>query len=145
MDDPFSLQRFVEAQDRVMDRVYAELRWGQKLSHWMWYVFPQITGLGSSVMAHRFAIASLAEATAYMAHPVLGERLRNCTSLVCAIEDRSIGEVFGQPDDMKFHASVTLFERVTPNGVPFRLALNKYFGGHPHSLTLKRLKELAPH
>jgi uncharacterized protein (DUF1810 family) len=111
MKDSFHLQRFVDAQSGVIDRVYAELRSGQKRSHWMWFIFPQIRGLGSSRMAQEFAISSLTEATAYVAHPVLGPRLRAFTELVNAIEGRSIKEIIGYPDHLKFHSSMTLFAR----------------------------------
>jgi uncharacterized protein (DUF1810 family) len=145
----FDLQRFVDAQAPIYGEVVAELRAGRKRTHWMWFVFPQIAGLGHSPMAQRYAIASLAEAKAYLAHAVLGQRLRNCTALVNAVADRSIGEIFGHPDDLKFHSSMTLFaraaghERSSRNGLlgddVFEAALKKYFGGKPDDLTLARL------
>jgi uncharacterized protein (DUF1810 family) len=139
MDDPFNLQRFVDAQDGVFDRVCAELRAGRKRSHWMWYVFPQISGLGSSPTAQKFAISSVAEAKAYLSHPMLGPRLRACTELVNAIDSRSIEEVFGYPDHLKFHSSMTLFARAAPRDPVFRAALQKFFGGNEDPGTLERL------
>jgi uncharacterized protein (DUF1810 family) len=110
-DDPYSLQRFLDAQAPVYERVLGELRAGRKRSHWMWFVFPQIAGLGQSEMARRYAISSLAEAKTYREHPVLGARLRDCTALVNQVDGRSIDEIFGYPDDLKFHSSMTLFAR----------------------------------
>ena len=139
-DDPFQLRRFVEAQRGTYEQARAELAAGEKQSHWMWFIFPQIQGLGSSSMAQRYAITSLAEARAYLAHPVLGERLRDCTSLVNATEGRTLEEIFGYPDDLKFHSSATLFARAdeTSAGV-FRTALERYFQGREDSGTVKRL------
>lgn len=138
-EDVHDLWRFVAAQDPVYPDVVAELRAGQKRSHWMWFVFPQIAGLGFSAMAQRYAIGSLAEAAAYLAHPVLGKRLRECTALVLSVADRSAHAIFGSPDDMKFHSSMTLFARVAPDESLFREALQKYFGGAPDAATLARL------
>ena len=138
-NDPFDLQRFVDAQAPVYDRVIAELREGRKRSHWMWFVFPQIAGLGSSPMAQRYAVASRAEAVAYLAHPVLGPRLRECARLVTTMEGRSIHDIFGSPDDMKFHSSMTLFAEAAPDNADFRAALDKYFGGERDAATLARL------
>ena len=139
MKDPVSLNRFVDAQSRVIDQVFSELRAGRKRSHWMWYIFPQISGLGSSAMAQEFAISSLAEAAAYLDHSVLGPRLRTCTELVNAIEGRSIEEVFGYPDYLKFHSSMTLFTHAAPNEPVFQAALQKFFGARLDRLTLDRL------
>ena len=139
MEDPFTLNRFVEAQSRVIDQVCSELRAGRKRSHWMWYIFPQISGLGSSAMAREFAISSLAEAAAYLDHSVLGARLRTCTELVNAIEGRSIEEVFGYPDYLKFHSSMTLFASAAPNEPVFQAALQRFFGARLDRLTLDRL------
>jgi len=136
---PLSLERFVAAQEPVMDRVFAQLRAGRKTGHWMWFVFPQIQGLGQSPMARRFAIASLAEAEAYLRHPILGARLRECTRLVGAIEGRGIGEIFGYPDDLKFRSSMTLFAHATADNRVFVTALAKYFGGAEDPLTLQKL------
>jgi len=137
--DSFNLQRFVDAQKPVIDRVLAELRSGQKRSHWMWFVFPQIAGLGFSQMAQRFAIGSLDEAKAYVAHPVLGARLRECTGAVLAIEGRSIHAILGSPDDMKFRSSMTLFAKAAPDCALFEDALERYFGGEPDQKTLDLL------
>jgi uncharacterized protein (DUF1810 family) len=139
MSDPYNLQRFVDAQSGVIDRVYSELRGGRKRSHWMWFVFPQISGLGSSVTAQKFAISSLAEAEAYLDHSVLGPRLRTCTALVNAIERPSIEPIFGYPDHLKFHSSMTLFARAAPHEPVFHAALDKFFGGKLDELTLDRL------
>ena len=139
MKDPFSLKRFVDAQSRVIDQVCSELQAGRKCSHCMWYIFPQISGLGSSAMAREFAISSLTEAAAYLDHPVLGPRLRTCTERVNAIEGRSIEEVFGYPDHLKFHSSMTLFARAAPNEPAFQAALQKFFAAKLDQLTLDRL------
>ena len=139
MSDPYDLQRFVDAQDPVIDRVRGELERGRKTSHWMWFVFPQVIGLGRSAMAETFAIKSLAEAEAYLAHPILGPRLRQCTRLMNAVADRSISQILGYPDDLKFHACMTLFSRASPDEKEFEQALDKYFEGQPHGETLERL------
>jgi uncharacterized protein (DUF1810 family) len=139
-NDPYDLQRFVEAQDPVFDAVCAELAAGRKQSHWMWFVFPQIEGLGRSPMAQDFAISGRAEAEAYVRHPVLGPRLRRCTAIVNAIQGRSINQIFGAPDDVKFHSSMTLFAAAAEEKqVIFLDALGKYFGGERDFLTLERL------
>ncbi|MGH8294945.1 MAG: DUF1810 domain-containing protein [Steroidobacteraceae bacterium] len=134
-----SLDRFLQAQEPVIGRVLGELRAGRKASHWMWFVFPQIRGLGHSPMARHFAIASRAEAEAYLRHPVLGSRLRECTRLVNAVEGRTIEDIFGYPDYLKFRWSMTLFANVTMENQAFADALNKYFGGEHDPLTLERL------
>ena len=139
MSDPYDLQRFLDAQNPVFDRVRAELRRGRKASHWMWSVFPQLRGLGSSALARRYAIASRAEAAAYLEHPVLGTRLRECTRLVNAVAGRAVGEIFGHPDDLKFHSSMTLFARAGADNGVFVDALHKYFAGEPDRATLARL------
>ncbi len=139
-EDRFNLQRFVEAQAGVIERVYAELRAGQKRSHWMWFVFPQIRGLGSSEMAMRYAISGREEARAYLDHPVLGPRLKKCTGIVVDLEGRTIEAIFGYPDDLKFHSSMTLFGEVEePSERVFLTALKKYFGGKTDEATLARL------
>lgn len=138
-DDGCDLRRFVVAQDPVIDRVRAELRAGRKQSHWMWFVFPQIAGLGSSPMARKFGIGSLDEARAYLAHPVLGPRLRECTALVTAVEGHSIEEVFGHPDDLKFRSSMTLFAHATEDNGTVLAALRKYFPAGFDPATLARL------
>ena len=141
--DEYDLERFVAAQDGVIGQVLRELRGGRKRSHWMWFIFPQIAGLGESAMARRFAIGSLAEAEAYLQHPVLGARLRECTGLVNAIEGRPIEEIFGYPDDLKFRSSMSLFARAAADNRIFLEALEKYFGGAPDPLTLERLGETS--
>src|SRR5579862_5913271 len=137
-NDLFDLQRFVAAQDSVFERVLSELRAGRKRSHWIWFIFPQIRGLGHSGTAQKYGISSLEEAAAYLAHPILGPRLRKCTRLVNHIDGRSIGEILGYPDDLKFRSSMTLFAHATPDNQVFVDALEKYFDGEPDSLTLER-------
>ena len=139
MSDSFDLERFVSAQAPVYSRVVSELRAGRKQSHWMWFIFPQIAGLGYSAMAQRYAIGSRAEAEAYLDHPVLGPRLRECTRLVNAVDGKDIDAILGYPDDMKFKSSMTLFARVAPDNADFVDALNKYFGGAFDKATLERL------
>lgn len=137
--DPFDLQRFVDAQSRVYDTVRAELQQGRKRTHWMWFIFPQIAGLGRSAMSMRYAVSSRAEAEAYLKHPVLGRRLRECVRLVMLVERRSAFEILGSPDDMKFHSCLTLFANAAPEDQLFRDALEKYFGGAEDPATLARL------
>jgi uncharacterized protein (DUF1810 family) len=139
--DPHDLQRFVDAQDSVIDDVKKELRSGRKRSHWMWFVFPQMAGLGRSQMAQRYAIASREEADAYLAHPILGPRLRECTELVNDIDGRSANDIFGSPDDLKFRSSMTLFGTVADTPAPFDTALERYYDGEPDSKTLELLEE----
>jgi uncharacterized protein (DUF1810 family) len=139
MADPFDLQRFVEAQERNYDDALAELKAGRKTSHWMWYVFPQIAGLGSSAMAKAYALGSLAEAKAYLAHPLLGSRLRDCVTAVNAVSGRTAHEIFGSPDDLKFRSSLTLFAEAAPEEPLFRQALAAYFGGEADTRTLAAL------
>lgn len=139
MPDPYNLQRFVDAQEGVFDQVVAELRSGQKTSHWMWFVFPQLRGLGSSALASRFAIDSLAEARAYLQHPLLGDRLRQCARLAIDANRPSITQIFAPPDDLKFRSSMTLFLQASPDQRVFQQALDRYFGGAPDQLTLERL------
>jgi len=136
MNDPFHLQRFVNAQNPVYDGVCSELRDGQKQGHWIWFIFPQLRGLGSSAMATKFGISSRDEAEAYWNHPILGPRLRECTHLVNQVEGRSIGEIFRYPDDLKFRSSMTLFRIVAEDKRVFNYALEKYFQGEPDPLTL---------
>jgi uncharacterized protein (DUF1810 family) len=139
MADPHSLQRFIDAQAPVIERVRAELRAGAKTSHWMWFVFPQVVGLGQSPMARRFAIASRDEAAAYLAHEVLGPRLTNCTRLVLAVQSRSAREIFGAVDEVKFRSSMTLFDAVAEGEAVFGQALDQFFAGARDPLTLERL------
>jgi uncharacterized protein (DUF1810 family) len=138
MTDPFDLRRFVDAQASVYPRVLAELRGGEKQSHWMWFIFPQLAGLGFSAMAQRYAITSREEASAYLAHGVLGPRLRECTALVNAVEGRTIRQILGSPDDMKLRSSMTLFAAVSPEP-EFAKAIAKYYGGAPDRKTLELL------
>ena len=142
MSDSFGLTRFVEAQSPVYAAVVAELSRGRKQSHWMWFIFPQIAGLGFSAMAQRYAIASREEATAYLAHGVLGPRLFECARLVLAVHGRTIHDIFGSPDDMKFRSSMTLFGTVSGDPV-FDEALAKYFSGGKDVATLDILAGLA--
>ena len=139
MDNHFDLDRFVQAQDPVYSTVLAELRAGHKRTHWMWFVFPQIAGLGSSAMAQRYAIASTDEAAAYLAHPVLGRRLRECASIVAALDAGSAGAIFSHPDELKFHSSMSLFADVAPDEAVFQACIDKYFEGHPDPETLARM------
>jgi uncharacterized protein (DUF1810 family) len=141
MTDPFELQRFVDAQAPVYTQVMSELRSGRKRSHWMWFIFPQIAGLGYSAMARRYAIASRDEALSYLAHPILSPRLRECTQVVCDIQGRPIEQILGSPDDIKFRSSMTLFEAVSGDPV-FRNALEKFCAGASDSATLAILKRL---
>jgi uncharacterized protein (DUF1810 family) len=137
--DPYNLQRFIEAQSPIYHQAREELRQGSKRSHWMWFIFPQIIGLGSSPTAIHYAIASKDEAAAYLNHPILGPRLRECTHLVTQVENRSIDQIFGYPDNLKFHSSITLFSHATPDNQVFLDALQKYFNGAPDPATLRHL------
>ena len=139
-DDPFDLQRFVDAQDKVIDDVRAELRAGRKRSHWIWFVFPQIEGLGVSSNSQFYALKSLAEAEAYLSHPVLGPRLRECVGLVIAAHDRSLQEIFGEPDATKFRSSLTLFDLAATTDTIFADALKTFCGGKSDPATLARLE-----
>ena len=138
MTDPFDPQRFLDAQSSVYPLVLDELRRGRKQSHWMWFIFPQLAGLGHSAMAQRFAIASRAEAVAYLGHGVLGSRLRECTALVNEIEGRTILQILGSPDDLKFHSSMTLFGAVSSDP-KFAVAITKFYGGKRDQRTLDLL------
>ena len=138
MTDPFDLQRFLDAQSSVYSRVLDELRHGRKQSHWMWFIFPQLAGLGHSAMAQRFAISSRNEAVAYLGHGVLGPRLKECTALVNAVEGRTILQILGSPDDLKFHSSMTLFGAVSSDP-EFAAAIAKFYGGKRDQRTLDLL------
>jgi len=139
VDDLYNLQRFVDAQAPVYQRVVTELRQGQKQSHWMWFIFPQIKGLGSSAMANKFAITSRAEAQAYLDHPILGSRLRECARLVTGVPGRTIEDILGYPDDLKFRSSMTLFAAVAADNKDFTGALDKFYDGKADPATLERL------
>jgi uncharacterized protein (DUF1810 family) len=139
MQDLHNLERFVDAQRGVIDTVRRELACGKKQTHWMWFVFPQVAGLGHSAMARRFAIASLDEASVYLAHPVLGPRLRECCQLVLEAGEKSIEQILPPPDDMKFRSSMTLFSQATTDNAVFSACLERYFDGVPDPATLARL------
>jgi uncharacterized protein (DUF1810 family) len=139
MATDFNLERFVEAQNGVYDTALAELRAGRKRTHWMWFIFPQIEGLGHSAMAQRYAIRSADEAAAYLAHPVLGPRLRACATAVASHDDRGVDEIFGHPDNLKFHSSMTLFADVAPDEAIFQACLDQFFDGRADPATLERL------
>jgi uncharacterized protein (DUF1810 family) len=142
MADPFALSRFVTAQDNggIYDRAVAELRQGRKRSHWMWFVFPQLDGLGRSSMARLYAISGLAEAQAYLAHPVLGPRLEECAAIVAGTGGRTAAEIFGPVDAMKLRSCVTLFAQADPSRQQFRQILDSYFDGIPDPVTAARLQ-----
>jgi len=135
--DPYHLDRFVQAQDRTYESALTEIRNGRKRSHWMWFIFPQFEGLGSSAQSVFFSIKSIAEAKAYLAHPLLGPRLIECAGAVLAIDGRSAIDIFGSPDDMKLRSSATLFARASPDGSEFHRILDKYFGGRADDKTLR--------
>jgi uncharacterized protein (DUF1810 family) len=138
-DEPYDLQRFVHAQDRMYDTVIDELRGGRKRSHWIWFVFPQLRGLGRSPTALQYGITSLDEARAYLAHEVLGSRLRECARLVAAIDGRSVGDIFGFPDDLKVRSSMTLFARATDDNADFVAVLDKFYNGEEDPVTVELL------
>lgn len=139
IEDRFNLERFVEAQQGVYEGVRSELRAGLKRGHWMWFIFPQIRGLGHSDTSEFYAISGLDEAVAFLEHPILGRRLRECTALANAIRSASAKEVFGRPDDLKFRSSMTLFAHAASDNAVFLQALEKYFGSAFDPLTLERL------
>ena len=144
MADSFDLERFVSAQAAVFPWVVEELQAGEKRSHWIWFIFPQMKGLGHSSQSEYYGIGSLEEATAYLRHPVLGERLRQCTRLVTQVEGRAISRILGYPDDLKFRSSMTLFARAAEeaglDATEFNEALKKYFGGEGDPLTAAMLR-----
>jgi len=139
MDSIYDLERFVQAQAPLYDGVLDELRAGRKRSHWMWFIFPQIAGLGRSEMAQRYAIANDDEAADYLAHPVLGPRLRECAGIVLGLKGATANDIFGAPDDMKFRSSMTLFADTAPDEAVFQACIDKYFDGEPDEETLARL------
>ncbi|MGB4068560.1 MAG: DUF1810 domain-containing protein [Nitrospira sp.] len=141
MTENYHLHRFLHAQEGVYDTVLAELRSGEKSSHWIWFIFPQITGLGQSSMAQQFAITSLDEAKSYLQHPILGPRLRACTQIVLDVNGRSAEEIFGYPDHLKFRSCMTLFLTAATDNALFNNALLKYFDGKPDHLTLDLLAQ----
>jgi len=141
MTDVYNLHRFFDAQERTYGTILNELRAGRKSSHWIWFIFPQIAGLGRSGTAQQFAIASLDEAKAYLQHPILGSRLRECTQLVLDVEGHSAEEIFGYPDYLKFRSCMTLFSTAAPDNALFKSALLKYFHGQPDQLTLDLLAQ----
>lgn len=142
-DDLFDLRRFVLAQEGVYGRAFDEIRRGRKTSHWMWFMFPQLRGLGSSPTAWRYGIASLAEARAYLAHDLLGPRLRECAEAAAGLKGRTAAEVFGSPDDQKLRSSLTLFEQADPGDPVFARALDALCASERDQLTLRMLGEQA--
>jgi uncharacterized protein (DUF1810 family) len=142
-DDPYDLNRFLTAQEGVYDRALAELKGGQKRTHWMWYIFPQIDGLGYSPTAKYYSIKSIEEARQYLNHPVLGKRLLECTEAVVGVKRRSVSEIFGYPDDLKFKSSMTLFEKIAGSGSVFSSALDRHCRGERDTATLRLLE--TPH
>ncbi|MET0748610.1 MAG: DUF1810 domain-containing protein [Rhizobium sp.] len=137
--DPYDLDRFVRAQDGVYEQALAELVAGRKRSHWMWFIFPQVAGLGSSLMSERYAIGSMAEAQSYLAHPLLGVRLVRCVEAMLSVKGRSAHDILGYPDDLKLQSSLTLFAEISDAGSPFHRALDRFFDGVPDDKTLSRL------
>ena len=140
--DPFQLSRFVKAQDQIYDRALAELKSGRKRSHWMWFVFPQIEGLGFSATTQYYSIKSLEEARRYLDHPVLGKRLRESTETILALEGLSASSIFGYPDDLKLKSSMTLFAGVAEGQSVFMRVLEKYYQGNPDERTVAILERL---
>lgn len=140
MPDPYDLRRFVDAQDPVYASVLAELRAGRKRSHWMWFIFPQLAALGRSSTAQRYGIAGLAEGRAFLAHPVLGPRLRECSQLAADVEDGSAEEVFGWPDNLKLRSSMTLFAHCSEDNTDFIAVLDRFYAGEEDSATVELLQ-----
>jgi len=143
MSDPHDLQRFVEAQQSVYEQALAELRAGRKQSHWMWFIFPQVAGLGSSAMARRYAIGGRDEAVAYLRHRLLGPRLEQCAEALLMHPDRSARQILGSPDDLKLRSSMTLFNAVAPERPSFQAVLATFYGGQPDDTTLSRLRSVG--
>ncbi len=141
MSDPYHLLRFIEAQTSVFDTALRELAQGRKQSHWMWFIFPQLVGLGHSPTAIRFGISGRDEAHAYLAHPLLGDRLVQCTRTINAVRNRTAHEIFGSPDDLKLRSSMTLFRETANEPEPFRTAIERYFSGEADALTLELLRK----
>ena len=141
-DDPYDLNRFLSAQEGIYERALAELKGGQKHTHWMWFIFPQIDGLGYSPTAKRYSIKSIEEARQYLSHPVLGKRLLECAEAVVALKGGSVSEIFGYPDDLKFKSSMTLFEKIAGSDSVFSLALDRYCHGERDAMTLRLIEKL---
>ncbi|MDA8240053.1 MAG: DUF1810 domain-containing protein [Nitrospiraceae bacterium] len=141
-DDPYDLNRFLSAQEGIYERALAELKGGQKHTHWMWFIFPQIDGLGYSPTAKRYSIKSIEEARQYLSHPVLGKRLLECAEAVVALKGGSVSEIFGYPDDLKFKSSMTLFEKIAGPDSVFSLALDRYCHGERDAITLRLIEKL---
>jgi uncharacterized protein (DUF1810 family) len=141
-DDPYDLNRFLTAQEGIYERALAELKGGQKRTHWMWFIFPQIDGLGYSPTAKRYSIKSIEEARQYLNHPVFGKRLMECTEAVVSLKGGSVSEIFGYPDDLKFTSSMTLFEKIAGPGSVFSFALDRYCHGERDATTLRLLEQL---
>ncbi|MBL9093834.1 MAG: DUF1810 domain-containing protein [Planctomycetaceae bacterium] len=142
--DPFDLARFLHAQEPIYEQALAELRSGRKQTHWMWFIFPQYEGLGYSATAQRYSIKSVAEAEAYLQHPILGPRLREFAAAVVEIEHRTAHEIFGSPDDLKLRSCATLFAAVSPAGSEFEQLLRKYYGGAADTQTYALLGGARP-
>jgi uncharacterized protein (DUF1810 family) len=142
-EDPFDLDRFEQAQADDYEQALQEITAGRKVSHWMWYIFPQLDGLGFSPMAKRYAVKSLDEARAYLAHPLLGPRLVACAEAAVAVDGRTATQIFGTPDDLKLKSSATLFAAVSPPGSVFERLLDKFYGGRRDERTLDLLKTTA--
>jgi len=140
-DDPYDLNRFLSAQEGVYERALSELKGGQKRTHWMWFIFPQIDGLGYSPAAKRYSIKSREEARQYLNHPVLGKRLLECTEVVLALRGGSVSAIFGYPDDLKFASSMTLFEKIAGSGSVFSFALDRYCQGERDPATIRLLEK----
>ncbi|KQV16456.1 calpastatin [Rhizobium sp. Root1203] len=138
-DIDYELDRFIDAQNVIYDKALAELAAGRKRSHWMWFIFPQIAGLGSSVMAEKYAIRSVEEASRYLADPILGSRLRRCVDAVLAVRDRSANEIFGSPDDLKLRSSMTLFSAISDYGSPFHKVIDQFYEGQFDARTIQLL------
>lgn len=139
--DPYDLSRFEEAQDPAFYTALVELQEGRKETHWMWFIFPQLAGLGTSAMARKYAITGLDEARAYLAHPVLGPRLTQCCAALLEVRGKSAHEIMGSPDDMKLRSCMTLFAQIAPPGAPFQIVLDRYYGGQPDEKTLRLLTQ----
>ena len=145
MADPYDLQRFVRAQEHDYEEALSEIRSGRKRSHWMWYIFPQFDGLGVSPTSKRYAVKSVVEARAFLAHPLLGRRLRECAAAAVRIEGLSAADIFGSPDDMKLRSCATLFASVSPAGSVFHRIIDKYFHGEPDADTVRLMHEAHEH